>query len=114
MSFDPTIIESVAQGLEAKAGRAIGFGVVIGLILIGPSALGVAVALAGSFPDVVRFGILMGAGFGILLGLGVISRAFAEAARLRLQAQVIRLGLALEENTRRTAEALESFIALSR
>lgn len=113
MDFKPEIIEAVAESLENKASiyRAVGWlflaaGLIFGAALFANST--------AQFP-VDRNRIDQLAGIGLMVGGAVIfATCLSAAARMRLQAQLFRMALAVEENTRRSAEALEEFISLSR
>ena len=99
--YAPSVIQEHAEDLYSRASRRVvlyGFmGIVVG------AAIGF--VLSASADDVLSAALTGGAIIGALVGIGMgRSRAFA----LELQAQMALCQVAIEANTRRTAEAAEA------
>jgi hypothetical protein len=108
MPWEPERIEGIAQSLEDHARWVIWRAAVIAglFFLFGLGGIAGGVDLNGAVRSFSTY--IGGALWGLALYIAV--KAQAEAARLRAEAQFVRLGIVLEENTRRTAEALELMV----
>ena len=111
MPWEPERIETLALNLEDRAGTIMGWAALQAVILFLIGLGGLYYGLEPSQPWM-AFLILPGGLFWVF-SISIVVRAQAEADRLRLDAQWVRLGIVIEQNTRRTAEALELIIKKS-
>jgi hypothetical protein len=108
MAWEPERIEALALSLESRAGTIMGWASLQAVVLF---LVGVGCLFFGLAPSKAwMVFLLLPAGLCWAYTITILVRAQAEADRLRLEAQWVRLGIVLEQNTRRTAEALELMV----
>lgn len=108
MGWEPERIEALAFSLESRAGTIVGWASLqaVPLFLVGLGCIFYGVESSRPWMSL----LVLPGGLCWVFCITILVRAQAEADRIRLEAQWIRLGIVIEGNTRRTAEALEWLI----